>query len=136
MNSPATKLYVLGAALLMLLGSTACTFTTTTPSISVAGPVAAAPVVVHSAPTRVYHQGSWLYYRTDGYYYSRGTTWVRASSVPTHVVRYHSARPTHVVRSSPTHVVRSSPTHVRTTYRSAPVHTQRTVTNRRTYHRR
>ncbi|MFT4703739.1 MAG: hypothetical protein ACI81R_001431 [Bradymonadia bacterium] len=139
MNTQTTKLYLLLGALLTLGITTGCTIAATPATVT----VGAAPThVVHHttvAPARVYHNGSWLYYRTDGYYYSRGNTWHVASTVPTHVHTYHrpgrpahvvsrSARPTHVVRTSrPTHV-RSGPTHV--VHTGQPVHVNRTVSPR------
>lgn len=48
-------------------------------------------VVAHrTAPHRVYHQGRWLYHRGNGYYYMSGPRWVRAHSVPAHVVHFHA----------------------------------------------
>ncbi len=92
----------------------------------------AQPQVAYVAPPpRVYYSGQWLYYRTDGYYYSRSGSWVRASAVPPHVVTYHN-RPVHVGAPAP-HVVRTT-TYVRPA--SRPVHVNRTVSNRRTYIRR
>lgn len=119
-------------ALLVAVGAfaTGCTFSTT-PNISVAAePVYVQPahVVVASPPPRVYYSGQWLYYRNDGYYYSSGPSWVRASAVPPHVVHYHS-RPAHVVHGRPAHVVTSRPA-------PPPVHVRRTVGPTRTYYRR
>ncbi len=122
-------------------GAMGCTIAATPHSLSYAGPAVAVQStrVVHTAPARVYHSGQWLHYRSDGYYYRSGSTWVVASSVPTHVGHYHrpvhyrTTTPTHYRTSGPTHVRTSGPTHVRT---SRPVHVQRTTSNRRTYYRR
>lgn len=131
--------------------ATGCTISATPANVSVAPATTHTTVVRHEvAPARVYHNGQWLYYRTDGYYYSSGSRWVVARSVPSHVTTYHRpGRPTHVVShgSRPTHVVRhgSRPTHVQrtvtptrrvTTTRSSssvrttrPTHVQRTTTH-------
>lgn len=134
--SSRSRILLLAALTMLAAFSTACTFTSAAPSIS----VAAEPIYVQQQPTyvvaapppRVYHSGSWLYYRNDGYYYSSGPTWVRASSVPHHVVTYHN-RPTHVV-SRPAHVVGHSRTYVRPA--PQPTHVRRTVSPTRTYYRR
>lgn len=132
MNTTLAKILLLVGLLAGTLVVTGCTITTTPAAVSIA-PTAPAVVVHADAPTRVYHSGRWLHYRSDGYYYSSGSSWVRATTVPTHVTRYH--RPTHVSRT-----VSARPTHVRrtvTTSRPArTVHTGRTVSNRRTYVRR
>jgi hypothetical protein len=127
---------------MMALGAMGCTIATHPAQISV-GPAVQTQVVYQTAPTRVYHNGSWLHYRTDGYYYRSGSTWHVANTVPTHVYSYHrpgrpvhvtshSARPSRVVHTTrpthvrptharPTHVVHSPrPTHVQTTTRPAP----------------
>lgn len=147
---PNHKILLLTLTLSMLgLFATGCTISATPATVS------AAPATTHTtvvqqevAPARVYHNGRWLYYRTDGYYYSSGSRWVVARSVPTHVTTYHRpGRPTHVVahNSRPTHVVRhgSRPTHVqrtvtptrrvtttRRTTTTRPTHVQRTTTHR------
>lgn len=132
---------------LMALGAMGCTIATHPAQISVGPAVHTTHVVHQTAPTRVYHNGSWLHYRTDGYYYRSGSSWHVAHSVPTHVHSYHrpgrpvhvtthtAARPTHVVHTArPTHVRTTTrpvarPTHVRTTTRpvARPTHVQTTT---------
>lgn len=141
MKSPRTTPFLLLLAALAF-GAGGCTIAAT-PNLSAVGPgVSTTHVVAYEAPPRVYHSGRWLYYRNDGYYYRTGSSWVVASSVPTHVVRYHRpvhySRPVHyrTSRPAPVHYSRpgySRPTHVRS---STPTHVGRTVTNRRTYYRR
>ena len=63
-------------------------------------------VVVDRAPTKIYHNGRWLYYRSNSYMYWNSGRWVHARHVPSHVSRYH--RPVHV--------------HTRTARVAAPVH--------------
>jgi len=151
-TAPNQKLLLLTLSLAVLgMLTMGCTIAATPATVSVAPAPAPTTVVHHTvAPARVYHNGSWLYYRTDGYYYSHGGHWVAARSVPTHVTTYHRpGRPTHVVthQSRPTHVVRTSPsrtTHVQrtvsprsTTVRStSPTRVQRTTTHRSTTTRR
>ena len=63
-------------------------------------------VVINDAPPqRVFHNGKWLYYRADGYYFLLGSAWVYAKSVPAHV-RHH-----HVVRRSNTAIRINRPSH-------------------------
>ena len=142
----------------MAVGAMGCTIATHPAQISVGPAVHTTHVVHHTAPTRVYHNGTWLHYRSDGYYYRSGSSWHVARTVPTHVHTYHrpgrpahvvshSARPTHVVShgARPTHVRTTSrpaarpaarPTHVRRTVRSTtPTQVRRTTSNRRTYRR-
>ena len=47
-------------------------------------------VVTDAPPQRVFHNGKWLYYRTNAYYYLFGTAWVYASTVPAHVSPHHA----------------------------------------------
>lgn len=148
-----SRIAALAALGLLVMISTACTITPSTTRVVAGGPQV---VYVDSPPPRVYHSGTWLYYRTDGYYYQRGPTWYRASHVPSHVVHYHSSsRPVHVTSSRPVHVQSSRPVHVQSgrpvhvssrpavrTSRPAvrtsrpATHVQRTTSNRRTYIRR
>jgi hypothetical protein len=137
-TAPNQKLLLLTLSLAVLgMLTMGCTIAATPATVSVA-PAPVQTTVVHQtvAPARVYHNGSWLYYRTDGYYYSSHGRWVAARSVPTHVTTYHRpGRPTHVVthQSRPTHVVRtapSRPTHVVRTAPSRTTHVQRTVSPR------
>ncbi len=140
---PTTRRSVNKLALLLgivALGATGCTIAAVPPSVSVAPAevVHTTHVVHHAPPTRVYHHGRWLHYRTDGYYYRTSGSWAVAPAVPSHVHAHHRpGRPTHVTTSrghGPTHVRRSSgPTHVRRS--SQPTHVRRTVSNRRTYRR-
>lgn len=145
MNAPRNLLLIALFAALSL-GAMGCTIAATPhhANLSVAastGPTTTTHVVHHTAPTRVYHEGRWLHYRSDGYYYRTGSRWVVAHHVPSHVVSYHRpGRPVHVTTSShrPTHVRRtvrptSSRGYVRT---SRPTHVQRTTGPRRTYYRR
>lgn len=149
-----SRIAALAALGLLVMISTACTITPSTTRVVAGGPQV---VYVDSPPPRVYHSGTWLYYRTDGYYYQSGPTWYRASQVPSHVVHYHSSpRPVHVTSSRPVHVSSGRPAHVSS---SRPVHVQsgrpvhvtsrpavqtsrpathvqRTTSNRRTYIRR
>ncbi len=144
---------------LMALGAMGCTIATHPAQVSVGPAVHTTHVVHQTAPTRVYHNGSWLHYRTDGYYYRYGSTWHVAHTVPTHVQTYHrpgrpvhvtthTARPTHVVHTPrPVHVHTTSrpvarPTHVRTTSRPAvrssssrrPTHVTRSTRSSRPTH--
>lgn len=69
-----------------LVGATGCTIHGVRPAVV----VSPAPVVAVTAPpARVYHNGHWLYYRSDGYYYYYGGSWVAASAVPHYVSHYH-----------------------------------------------
>lgn len=131
--------FVLFAAfsLLAAFGS-GCTLAATMPNMSIeARPmVVAQPQVVYvEAPPRVYYGGQWLHYRSNAYYYSNGGAWHVASSVPTHVVRYHrptyvSPGPVHVQRTvSPSYTYRSGPRPVHVS--PSPVHVRRTVTPHR-----
>lgn len=73
-------------------------------------PVSGVEVHASTVPSRVYYEGRYLYYRTDGYYFYNRGGWHRARAVPTHVARYHrpsayrptayrpATRPTHVTR--------------------------------------
>ena len=83
-------------------------------------------VVVESPPPRVYYHGQWLHYRSNGYYYYHGGTWVSARAVPTHVAHYHRPVVHHRTYRRPTTVHRRSTTHRQTT-------TRRTTTRR--YHK-
>lgn len=144
MNTIRTHLLIALFAVLSF-GAMGCTISATPLSVAHA-PVAQTTVVHHTAPTRVYHNGRWLHYRSDGYYYRTGSNWVVASTVPTHVVSYHRpvhvhsrtvhrtsySRPTHVRTSRPTHVRSSRPTQVRS---SRPTHVRTTTSPRRTYRR-
>lgn len=59
---------------------------------AVVDPAPTAVVVTQrTAPWRVHHQGRYLYYRSNGYYHWRSGRWVRANSVPSHVVHFHVA---------------------------------------------
>ena len=123
------SLIVMTAAL-AVFGAVGCTIHASTPSAVVVAPAPPPPhaVVVTAPPARVYHSGHWLHYRSDGYYYYHGGAWVVATSVPTHVARYH--RPAHVRHV--THV-RRGPEH----RRAAPVHQTRVVHQgqRRVHHK-
>lgn len=136
----------------MAFGAMGCTIATHPAQVSVGPAVSTTHVVHHTAPTRVYHNGVWLHYRTDGYYYRSGSSWHVARTVPSHVHVHHRpgrpahvtshgyARPTHVVRSGPTRVTRTvrpatRTTHVRRTVQPAPTHVRRTTSSRRTYRR-
>jgi hypothetical protein len=132
----------------MTLGAMGCTIATHPAQVSFGPATHTTQVVHHTAPTRVYHNGTWLHYRSDGYYYRSGNSWHTAHSVPSHVHSYHrpgrpthvvsrTVRPTHVVShtvrpthvvSHPTHVVRSGTTQGRTTARPSarPSHARRT----------
>ncbi len=87
--------------------------------------IAPQPVVVHSPPPRVYHQGRWLHYRSNAYHYYHGGTWVVARSVPRHVTTYH--RPVHVQQRT---YVRST-----TRRRSTTTRHRSTTTHRRHRHK-
>ena len=141
------------------IGAMGCTIATHPAQVSFGPAVHTTHVVQQTAPTRVYHNGTWLHYRSDGYYYRSGSSWHVAHAVPTHVHSYHRpGRPTHVTShgARPTHVVAhpSRPTHVRTTGRptarpsarptrvrrtvrpsSSPSRVRHTTSNRRTYRR-
>lgn len=148
-------LLLLALFAVMAFGAMGCTIATHPAQVAVSPAATTTHVVHHTAPTRVYHNGVWLHYRTDGYYYRSGSAWHVARTVPSHVhVHHRPGRPAHVtshgyarptyVHRGPTHVsrtVRSTarPTQVRGTVRSrpaaTPTHVHRTTSSRRTYRR-
>lgn len=112
------KLLILGIFAALLGGVTAGCGVTSAQLV-----IAPQPVVVHSPPPRVYHQGRWLHYRGDAYHYYHGGHWVVAHTVPHHVSTYH--RPVHVQRR----------TYVRSTTRRSTTHRRSTTTHRRHRHK-
>jgi len=116
-------LFLLACVAVFAAAGMGCTIAATPGSAHFGPSVQTTHVVHHTAPTRVYHQGRWLHYRSGAYHYRSGATWSVARQVPSHVVAYHRpGRPVHVVSTPtrPTHVRTRSvrPTHVRT---STPV---------------
>ena len=102
-----TRLLIL--PMLALLGGVAfAAFGSGCGGVIVRPAVVSTGVVVAPAPARVYHNGMWLHYRTDGYYYHHGGHWVVATSVPVHVAHYHRvSRPHHRTYVRSRHYTRS-----------------------------
>jgi hypothetical protein len=94
MDTRTRQLTFAAMLVLLVIGASACTIATHRGVV-----VAPGHVVMVSAPERVYHDGSWLYYRGDGYYYYDDGAWIVAHSVPSTVGHYHHP----VLYSTPFH---------------------------------
>ena len=60
-----------------------------TPAVIVGSTSSHVTRVVVTAPLWIFHEGKWLHYRSNAYYYRHNNVWVIASSVPARVAHHH-----------------------------------------------